>query len=225
MPSEFDQLPLRKRLELNAASVLGWFLILLLGKTYRFRFEGTRALTALEQGKQAFLIGIWHGRFWVFVYLFRGRKYVALVSQHVDGEMIARTILRLGFRTVRGSSTRGGKKAFHEMVAQLRDGKRGVIIPDGPKGPRHQLKPGIVYMAQQAGIPILPVTFAAKRALRFNSWDRFVVPLPFTKVLVKVGKPFWIPRDASPRQLARLKDRLEKLMIQQEREADAYFSA
>ena len=221
MPSEFDELPFRKRLELNIASILGWFVVLLFGSTYRYRFEGMNLLTRLEREKRPFLVGIWHGRFFVFVHLFRGRGYVALVSQHVDGEMIARTILRLGFRTVRGSSTRGGKEAFHRMVSLLRTGHVGVIIPDGPTGPRHRLKPGIVYMAQQTGAAIVPVTFGARRALRFKSWDRFVVPLPFTRVLVKAGPPFFISPEASPKDIARTKKQLEEAMILQEQKADA----
>ena len=225
MPTEFEQLPFRKRLELNLASILGWFLILLFGATYRYRFEGMKIITALERRKRPFLVGIWHGRFFVFVHLFRAKGYVALVSQHVDGEMIARTILRLGFRTVRGSSTRGGKEAFHRMVSLLRGGEIGIIIPDGPTGPRHKLKPGIVYMAQQTGAPIIPVTFAARRAFRFKSWDRFVVPLPFTRVLVRAGRPFYIPREASAREISGRKAQLEALMIQQEREADAVFAS
>ena len=225
METEFSRLPFRKRLEFNLAAFFGWWLVLILGATYRYRFEGAENLRRFRTNKRPFLLGIWHGRFWVFVYLFRRKGIVALVSQHLDGEMIARTLLRLGYRTVRGSSTRGGKEAFHRMVTALRQGQPGVVIPDGPRGPRHQLKPGIIYMAQQTGVPIIPLTFSARWAIRFNSWDRFVLPLPFSRVFVKVGSPFYVPSGADQRTLVRLKQELERRMVEQEREADAVFAS
>jgi lysophospholipid acyltransferase (LPLAT)-like uncharacterized protein len=166
----------------------------------------------------------WHGRIFVGVYFFRFWRLVALVSQHLDGEMIARTIIRLGFETVRGSSTRGGKKAFYKMVSLLKSGRNGVVIPDGPNGPRHQIKNGVMFMALQANVPIIPFTFSAKSAIVFRSWDRFVMPKPFTKILIKIGEPIRLPKNVSDKELIKIKQNIESEMIKQEQSADAFFS-
>ncbi len=223
MQREIASLPWRKRLEFRLSTILGWAFITLLGSSYRYRFEGAEHLRKLEQEGKPCLLAIWHGRFFVFVYLFRFRGFVALVSQHLDGEMIAQTLHRLRFKTVRGSSTRGGKEAFHNMVEALRRGESGVVIPDGPRGPRHKLKPGVIYMALKTGVPILPLTYSARPAVRFKSWDHFMLPLPFAKVVVKIGRPFYVPADADDRKLVGLKNQLERTMVDQEREADAIF--
>ena len=123
--------------------------------------------------------------------------------------MIAQTLTRLGFDTVRGSSTHGGKEAFYQMIEQLKNGRIGVVIPDGPNGPRHQIKNGIIYMAYLAGVPIVPFTFSAKPAFVFNSWDRFMVPKLFSKVAVNVGEPIWLPKEASAREMVKIKQHVE----------------
>jgi hypothetical protein len=225
MKQELAQLPFRKRMEFYLARAFGWLIFVLLGPTFRFRVEGWEQLTPYFHSGKPALLALWHGRFFPFVYLLRSRGVVVMVSQHLDGEMIAQTLHRLGFRTVRGSSTRGGKKAFHEMVRALKEGKVCTIVPDGPTGPRHKLKPGVIYMAQQTGAPIFPLCFSARPALQFRSWDRFVFPLPFSRVFVSVGKMFTVPADADDRQLAQIRAELEGYMVEQERKADAFFQS
>jgi len=147
-----------------------------------------------------------------------------LVSQHWAGELIARTLQRLGYGTVRGSSTRGGNRAFHYMRKLLNAGHDCAIIPDGPKGPRQRLKSGLVYLSYQTGVPIICLTFSASSVLIFKSWDRFVVPKPFTRVLVRISTPIWLNKNADDRELELAKQRIEQFMIQQEEDADAFFA-
>lgn len=182
MAKHISELSLRKKVEFYFTVWFGWIFVHLLHKTYKIKIEGEEILDELKKQNQPFLITIWHGRFFLGVFYFRLWHLVALVSQHLDGEMITRILLRFGFRTVRGSSTRGGKEAFHKMVEHLKNGDSCVIIPDGPTGPRHQLKSGAIFMSYQAQIPIVCFTFSAKSAFVFNSWDRFVLPKPFSKV-------------------------------------------
>lgn len=224
MAKHISELSFRKKVEFYLTIWFGWILVYLLHKTYKIKVEGEEILTELKKQKQPFLVTIWHGRFFLGVYYFRLWHLVALVSQHLDGEMISRILLRFRFKTVRGSSTRGGKEAFHKMVTTLKCGKSCVIIPDGPTGPRHQLKPGTIYMSYQAQVPIVCFTFSAKSAIIFNSWDRFVLPKPFSRVLVKIGKPIWPLQDASNRDLVKMKKYVETEMINQEKEADVFFS-
>jgi len=124
---------------------------------------------------------------------------------------------------VRGSSTRGGKQAFHEMVNKLSQGSVGAIIPDGPTGPRHQFKPGTLYIAQQADAYLLPMTFSSNRNIVFKSWDKFMLPLPFSKNIILYGKPTRVPQNTSPRELVTIKNDFEEQMIKLEHQADEYF--
>lgn len=146
-----------------------------------------------------------------------------MVSLHSDGEIIAQTLQRLGYRTIRGSSSRGGNKAFHEMVDILSKNGVGAIIPDGPRGPRHHLKPGTLYIAQQSQAYLVPVTFSANRKIVFNSWDRFVLPLPFAKCVMLYGEPVRVGKDFPTDQLEQIREKFEQEMISLERTADEYF--
>jgi lysophospholipid acyltransferase (LPLAT)-like uncharacterized protein len=224
MAKRLSELSLRKKIELYLATRLGWIVIILVCKTCRYQVKGGDILLDLKKNKQPFLFACWHGRIFFSAYFFRFWRIVALVSQHLDGEMIAQTLIRLGFDTVRGSSTHGGKEAFYQMIDQLKNGRIGVVIPDGPNGPRHQIKNGIIYMAYLAKVPIVPFTYSAKPAFVFNSWDRFMVPKPFSKVAVHVGEPIWLPTEISTRELVKIKQQIESAMIQQEQSADAVLS-
>jgi lysophospholipid acyltransferase (LPLAT)-like uncharacterized protein len=224
MAKQISELSFRKKVEFYLSTWMGWILILLLCKSCKIKVEGDEILHEFKKTKQPFLMAAWHGRIFVGAYFFRFWRFVALISQHWDGEMIARTVKRLGFETVRGSSTRGGKEAFHKMVDLLKSGRSGVIIPDGPKGPRHQIKNGVMFMALQANVPIIPFTFSAKSTIIFRSWDRFVIPKPFTKVLINIGSPIWVSDETSDKEFVNTKQHIESVMIKQEHSADAFFS-
>lgn len=175
------------------------------------------------QNRQAHLFALWHGRIVVPIYVHRREGITAMVSLHTDGEMIARTLHRLGYRTVRGSSTRGGNQAFHDMLDVLKQGRVGAIIPDGPKGPRHHLKPGALYLAQQTGTHLIPVTFAASHKIQFRSWDRFVLPLPFSRNIMIYGQPIQVPAQLSPAELEQWRLDIENEMKALVTRADDYF--
>ncbi|MCH8126554.1 lysophospholipid acyltransferase family protein [candidate division KSB1 bacterium] len=223
--SSLSGLPLRKKIEFNIAVTFGWVIIFLLGKTVKLKCDGLHHLLELENQGLPYLISAWHGRLLMPLFRFRHKKLIVLVSQHLDGEMIARSLHRLGYRTIRGSSTRGGSKAVQEMVKTMKNGNSAVIIPDGPTGPRHQLKMGVVYMAMVAGVPIIPMTFSANSAYVLNSWDRFLVPKPFSSVLIKIGSPIEIPKKCSNRELVVWTRKVQQKMVDQELAADAFFAA
>lgn len=117
-----------------------------------------------------------------------------LISQHTDGEVIAQICQRLGIGVIRGSTARGGSQALLEMIRSASDAHLG-ITPDGPRGPRRELKPGAVVVASQSGLPIVPVGIGFARAWRAGSWDRFAIPWPFSTIVGVIGEPMPIPPD------------------------------
>ncbi len=205
------------------ATKFGWLLILLLGKLSFVKVIGYHYISDLQQRKVPFIILIWHGRILLPIYLHRKQGISPIISLHGDGEMIARTVIRLGYKPVRGSSTRGGNKAFHDLVTILRNGGIGAVMPDGPRGPRHKFKPGALYLAQRSGAVLLPLTFACKRKIVFKSWDRFNLITPFSKAVVVYSKPVSVPPQCQPEELEQLRIQLEQQMIADEKFADNYF--
>jgi len=149
----------------------------------------------LRRGERA-IVAFWHGRLLMMPFVYPGEPTAILISQHRDGEVIAQVAEQLGLSVVRGSATRGAVRAFREMLQALRGGSHVVITPDGPRGPRQQLKPGVVELARLSGMPILPVAFGAWPRKVLQSWDRFLVPLPFGRGVYVWGEPIYIPADA-----------------------------
>jgi lysophospholipid acyltransferase (LPLAT)-like uncharacterized protein len=154
----------------------------------------------------------------------RGRGVNLLISTSNDGQIIASICERFGYGLVRGtaSSIREGGRAVIKMIRLLKSGKNVAITPDGPKGPLHKVKPGLIYMAQKTSCPILPSTCVVKKKKTLNSWDRFVLPLPFNKGLVLYGNPIYIGKDDDidesalkvERAMKELTDRAEILLEQ-----------
>ena len=188
-------------------------IIRLLHATMRIRHVGRESLDALESAGERYIHAFWHGRLLLMPYSYRGPRITILISQHRDGEYISRTMERLGFQTTRGSSTRGGAAALRAAVRRLREGYDLGITPDGPKGPRHRVQPGVIEAARLSGAPVVPVTFAARPARALDSWDRFVLPAPFGRGLFLYGEPMWVPRRASREEREDLRRRLEGELI------------
>ena len=215
----------KKKILYYLATKFGWLLMLGLGKLLFIKEKGRHHLNKILKEKANFIYVSWHGRMTIPIYIHRREGICPMVSLHADGEMIAQTMYKLGFRPVRGSSTRGGKQAFYEMVDMISQGVVGAMIPDGPQGPRHHFKPGTIYIAQQTNAYLLPMTFSSNKNIVFKSWDKFMLPLPFSKVIVLYGKPIKVPQHISSRKLVVLKNEFEQQMIKLEQQADEYFRA
>jgi lysophospholipid acyltransferase (LPLAT)-like uncharacterized protein len=214
---------IRNRVLFVLAEKLTWLIILFFGKTGRIQVTNRNAWKELVASPQGFIIVAWHGKMLLPIYVHRNLGILAMVSEHRDGEMIARTVHRLGYETVRGSSTRGGTKAFRQMLKELKKGKISTILPDGPRGPRHYFKLGAIVVAQRSGAPILPMTFAAKKSIRLKSWDRFMIWLPLSKLQLIYGSPITIPRKCSAEELEQYRVKVEQTMIEMEQRADKIF--
>lgn len=174
----------------RVGAVAGSLALRALATTWRIRQVNDGPWRALAAARRPFIFAVWHGDLLAPTWAHRGQGVRAMVSQHNDGEIIARIIHDLGFETVRGSSSRGGVRALLEMIRTLEtSGSAAVFTPDGPRGPRRELQPGILAAAQRAGVPIVAVGAAASRAWYARSWDRFCIPKPFARVCIVYSEP------------------------------------
>lgn len=208
------------RLRYWLAGTLGRRLVDALMATLRFRTEGAEPYERLAADGQPVIFAVWHGRLLPLTYFHRHRNITAIISRSGDGEYIARVVEGWGYRTVRGSTSRGGSSALRSLVKAARAGESLAITPDGPRGPRQRLQPGVITAAQLTGLPIIPLACGASRAWWPGGWDRFCVPKPFARVRVLYGEPRWVARDASEDDLRRHASALEAEMNEMIREAD-----
>jgi lysophospholipid acyltransferase (LPLAT)-like uncharacterized protein len=215
---------LKKRLFFWLATRLGWTAILLIGHLTRLRYHGREHLEGLRGGKRPFIYCLWHGKLLIPVFAHRHMNICAMVSIHSDGEMIAQTLHRLGYVSARGSSTRGGNRAMLAMIRLLKQVGAGAVTPDGPTGPRHVFKPGIIEIAQCADAQILPLTFASTRAWVLKSWDRFTIPKPFSKTVICYGEPFSVSKKLTATEFEAVRQAVEQRMLALEAAAEAYVS-
>jgi lysophospholipid acyltransferase (LPLAT)-like uncharacterized protein len=144
-----------------------------------------------------FIIALWHGRLAMMHLLrFGNRALVALISSHRDGQLISKCAWYYDIRTVTGSTTRGGSGAVRQLIRMMREGHSLFITPDGPHGPRMRLNKGIIDIARISGVPILPVAIGASRGKELDTWDRFVVPALFSRIIVRWGEPIYVTRES-----------------------------
>ena len=145
---------------------------------------------------------LWHNRLLIFPLVLRrffpDRRGAALISASRDGDLLADAIHRFGYEVVRGSSSRLGASAILQLTEMLGSRRDVVITPDGPRGPVYDLGPGIVFLAQKSGAPVLPMNLEYSRCWRLGSWDRFIIPQPFTKVRVLISPPHYVKPTSTP---------------------------
>ena len=161
----------------------------LLYSTWRIRIVGSGGFERYRAKRQPLVFSLWHGELLPLVVHHRGDHVAVLISEHRDGESIARVATRLGMHTVRGSTTRGAMRALLGLVNALHEGYDIAVTPDGPRGPAHRVAPGILIAAQRAKAPIVTVAVRASRAWRLRSWDQFMIPKPFATVTFAYGDP------------------------------------
>lgn len=200
------------KFKISLAAGFAWLMLNLLGRTVRLRETGKDYYLDLEREGKNYIFTLWHGRMFIPIFAQRKRGLVAMVSQHTDGEIIARAVEMLGYKTVRGSSTRGGGKALREMVKLMKSGAHGAMMPDGPRGPKGDFKEGTLILAQLTGAYLVPMTHACSNAKVFGSWDNFVLAKPFSKVVVACGEPVQIPRQLDSEGLTAMKKEMERRM-------------
>lgn len=197
---------------------LAYAYLTFVGLTTRVRVLGGEHKQALRDKKQRFLYAFWHQRQVFFTYTHRDDGAAVLVSRSKDGELIAETMRLSRIAACRGSSSRGGAVAAREMIEAVEQGLDIGITPDGPKGPAREVKPGVLFLAQKLGIPILPLTNAMTHRLELKkAWDRFQVPLPFGRAVLVYAPPIWVKEgDDLEAKAAELKAALDRITAEAE---------
>lgn len=210
------------RLQLALVGWLGAAFLRSLGRTWRFETEGPDPI-----GTTPLLIGAaWHRGLLVAAWRWRDHGLAVPVSQSRDGDLIEGVLRRLGFsESPRGSSSRGASALLRKLIRCLRRGGTVGMLPDGPRGPAREAKLGAVALARMTGAAIIPVGVAATPALRFRSWDRAILPLPFARVRCHYGSPLHVPKEASDDGLEDWRRRLERVLDEMDREAEEALEA
>jgi lysophospholipid acyltransferase (LPLAT)-like uncharacterized protein len=171
------------------------------------------------------LYASWHRGLFFVVYWYRNQNVVSIASASDDGELAAQAAKRFGWITARGSSSRGGRQAFREMEDFIKEGYKGGLVVDAPRGPRFVSKPGIIYLAKRTGTPIIPVIWSADRYWKLNSWDRTIIPKPFARIVaLYAGTCIAVPADASREVCEQYRQELDKVMNRIMYQADWFFN-
>lgn len=193
-------------------------------------FTSVKKITNLETfykyRKKPVIFVFWHGRSLMLspiICLGGGRAY-AVASRHKDGRMMAKLQHLFGLRAIYGSSHKGGVSVLREGLRVLARGNYGICMsPDGPGGPSLRVQEGALYFAKMSGAPIIPVCYTAKRAWIQDRWDRYLLVLPFNKIVCNIGNPVFVPKRATPEEFEKIRKDLEDFMVKQMQELDAEF--
>jgi lysophospholipid acyltransferase (LPLAT)-like uncharacterized protein len=195
---------------------VGFRLLQLWVRTLRYEIDD-RAGVIGKPVDQNYIGALWHNRLLIFPFVLRrffsNRRGAALISASRDGDLLADAITRFSFDVVRGSSSRLGASAILQLTDVLASGRDVVITPDGPRGPAYELGPGIILLAQKSGSAVLPVNMEYSSCWRLKSWDRFILPRPFSKVRVIIGQSHHVRSTSTPEEFETERLRLQDVMM------------
>ena len=210
----------KKRIKFFFAGILGSLIIRLLIGTMRIIERPDNYPERIIRQGENIIFAFWHSFMLVPAYTARNLGIKIMISQHTDGEYITRVVERLGFTTIRGSTTRGGAKALLKMIKDSKEGTVLAITPDGPKGPRFIVQPGIIYLSQKTGFPIIPASLGLASYWELPSWDKFRIPKPFSKAALICGEPIHIPPKLNKSEVEEYRILLEKRLKEMNIEAE-----
>jgi len=186
-------------------------------RTLRFRIDD-RANVINSPPNERYIGALWHNRLLLLPFIIKRflpeRQGAALISSSRDGALLAGLVERFHFEVVRGSSSRKGASAIRQLAEVIANGRDVVITPDGPRGPAYELGQGIVFLAQQSGAEVVPINMEYSNSWRIRSWDRFILPRPFSTVRVIFGPPHRVTATATDEEFERERKRLQEAMLQ-----------
>lgn len=185
MTRELSDLPWKIRLSVLA----GGGVLRALSATWRYRAINDEPVKKLRKSQTPILFALWHGQMLPLLWYHRDQGVAVVVSEHSDGEIIARILEWMGYRLIRGSTSRGADRALLGIVKTLKDGKDVAITPDGPRGPARKFAPGAAVASNRAGAPIVPAVAHVDKMWTLSSWDGFQIPRPFAKITIAYGPP------------------------------------
>ncbi len=202
-------------------------LIHLIVITCRLKVTGFEKVEEARKRNQPIIYVYWHRHIFVTIYRFKKTGARPLISLSQDGEIVAQIALEFGMNPVRGSSSKGGARAFIQMVNSIKEQHSEVLITaDGPKGPLRQIKDGTIVLARKTGSVVIPIAWHGSRVRIFEkTWDKFKIPKPFSRITYGYGEPFVIPANATKEDFQQikkqLKERVDRLEESLEQEFDA----
>jgi lysophospholipid acyltransferase (LPLAT)-like uncharacterized protein len=194
----------------------GFHLLNMLGRTLRYQIDDRAGIVG-QPVRQNYIGALWHNRLLIFPLVLRrffsNRHGAALISASRDGDLLSDAIHRFDYDVVRGSSSKLGASGLLQLSEVLAAGRDVVITPDGPRGPAYELGPGLIFLAQKTGAPVLPINMEYSSCWRVKSWDRFIIPRPFSKVRVIIGRPERIRSTSSDDEFESERLRLQDVMM------------
>jgi len=213
--------PLKMKFFLFLAKIVAPPLLKLYRSSLSIKICHRHFVQGCHQRGEQIIYTVWHENMILGLLVHENQGVYVLVSQHFDGEIIAIILQAFGFKSIRGSSTRGGKEAFAQMKQKMdKEQAEVAFTPDGPRGPRREVKLGIIRLASKTGAPIIPVAIAASSFKRLNSWDRMLIILPFSRCSLIYHKPVYVPAGIDNERLKVCARQLTDITNQLEKEAE-----
>jgi lysophospholipid acyltransferase (LPLAT)-like uncharacterized protein len=216
---------LKRLLTLKIVTIMGIVVVRIISATYKFKIiDPEIERNVLEKGRYP-IYASWHQRFFPGITLFAQRRPISImISRSKDGEIVSKIVHLLGWYPVRGSSSKGGSQALRTLKRLVSKGYKVGHIVDGPRGPLGVVKPGLLLIAQATGMPIIPTVVSPERKWVFNSWDRFMVPKPFSRVIIRFCDEVYIPRKLSLSDFEAKRLQIENILKKRYTETDAIWS-
>ena len=191
--------------------------------TTKWSFINKKYVENLWKKNESFILCFWHGRLLMMPLSWNNKKKInVLISAHSDGQLLSKTVKYFDIKTIIGSSSKGGSEAIRNIIKSLKSGISIGMTPDGPRGPRMKINSAIIKIASLTGNKIVPLSYSVKKKIFLNSWDKFLVALPFGKGCFIWGKPIKIKKNISNNEDLKLSNKLEKILIKLTKEADQY---
>ena len=197
----------------------------LVGWTSHLEISNADQVGACFRDGKNMIFAFWHNRFGMMPFVcrqhFKMERIAVIVSESRDGELVVRFLQSFRFKVIRGSSSRGGKRAMLKLMRSMKEGWDVAVTPDGPRGPRYRVQNGIVALASTTGAPLVPVSYASSLRIIFRgSWDHFRLPLPFSRIKVVFGEPILVKKGVRGEDREALQEELRRRLRQVDREAE-----
>ena len=214
---------LRTKLGYSIICWIGAKYIKFVSITNKWSFINKKYVENLWKKNESFILCFWHGRLLMMPLSWNKKKKInVLISSHPDGQLLSKTVEHFNIETIVGSSSKGGSEAVRNIIKSLKSGVSIGMTPDGPRGPRMKINSAIIKIASLTGHKIVPLSYSVKKKIFLNSWDKFLVALPFGKGCFIWGKPIKIKKNISTNEDLKLSKRLENNLLKLTRKADNY---
>ena len=214
---------LRTKLAYSVICWVGAKYIKFVSFTNSWSFINKKYVENLWKKNEAFILCFWHGRLLMMPLSWNKEKKInVLISTHSDGQLLSKTVKHFNIETITGSSSKGGSEAIRNIIKSLKSGISIGMTPDGPRGPRMKVNSAIIKIASLTGHKIVPLSYSVKKKFFLNSWDKFLVALPFGKGCFIWGKPIKIKKNISTNEDLKLSKRLENNLLKLTKKADRY---